>query len=190
MWLKLDGMSRSIDPRLPPRLDRGQVAGPVRLLGPASTLVMSEPFDILAIERRKLLEVRTLVQVAIEYSHNLGPEADMETLFRKVARKLCDSDGVFLPSSVQVTGRCVMEYVVGDGPGERAFVNLSVGLGARRPEDLRSGYLQELFDVVTDHLADLYQRRRLSIAMQVLEPRAIASFQQDNFDAPAPPLDI
>lgn len=126
------------------------------------------------------LESHAVVQVAIEYSHNLGPEADIELLARRIARRLCDTSGVFPPASVQVTAHCLTQYVVGDGPGERAFVNITARLGGACPEGLESGYFQSLFDLVTDHLADLYERRSLSIAMWVEESRATAWFEQSN----------
>ncbi len=116
----------------------------------------------------------------LEYTDNLGPDADIPGLLKKVAAKLCDSGGVFPKGGVRVRALRLSEYVVADGLEDDAFVNLTVRIGPGRPDDFKTAFFGRLFKVVEDHFADLYAKRYLALSLYVEEADEAGSFKKNN----------
>lgn len=116
----------------------------------------------------------------VEYTDNLGDEADIPGLLKKVAARLCDSDGVFPKGGVRVRAIRLTEYVVADGLEDGAFVNLTVKIGPGRPDDFKTAFFGDLFAIVEDHFAPLFDKRYLALSLYVEEADEAGSFKKNN----------
>lgn len=119
----------------------------------------------------------------VEYTDNLGGEADIPGLLRKLAARLCDSGGVFPKGGVRVRAIRLTEYVIADGMEDDAFVNLTVKLGPGRPDDFKKQFFGGLFGIVEDHFAALFARRYLALSLYVEEADEAGSFKKNNIHA-------
>lgn len=116
----------------------------------------------------------------VEYTDNLGSEADIPALLRKLAEKLCDSGGVFPVGGVRVRAIRLSEYVVADGAEDDAFVNVTVKIGPGRPEAFKKDFFGALFAIVEAHFAELFARRYLALSLYVEEADEAGSFKKNN----------
>ncbi len=119
----------------------------------------------------------------VEYTDNLGADADIPGLLRKLAARLCDNGGVFPKGGVRVRAIRLTEYVIADGMEDDAFVNLTVKLGPGRPDDFKKAFFGGLFKIVEDHFAALFARRYLALSLYVAEADEAASFKKNNIHA-------
>ena len=116
----------------------------------------------------------------VEYTDNLGDQADIPGLLKKVAAKLCDSGGVFPKGGVRVRALRLSEYVVADGLADDAFVNLTIKIGPGRPDDFKKAFFGDLFAIVEEHFATLYAQRYLALSLYVEEADEAGSFKRNN----------
>lgn len=116
----------------------------------------------------------------VEYTDNLGAEADIQGLLKKVAAKLCDSGGVFPKGGVRVRALRLSEYVVADGLEDDAFVNLTIKIGPGRSDAFKTAFFGEVFAIVEDHFAALYAQRYLALSLYVEEADEAGSFKKNN----------
>lgn len=116
----------------------------------------------------------------VEYTDNLGPEADIPGLLGKIAAKLRDSGGVFPVGGIRVRAYPVHDYVIADGADDYAFVHVVVKIGAGRPDEFKRRFFGVLFDIVKAHFADLFERRYLALSLYVEEAGEAGSFKHNN----------
>jgi 5-carboxymethyl-2-hydroxymuconate isomerase len=116
----------------------------------------------------------------VEYSDNLAAEGDIPGLLRKIAAKLCDSDGVFPIGGVRVRAYPAHDYVIADGKDYYAFVHIVVKLGPGRSAFFKKRFFGELFDVIKAHFAELMERRYLALSMYVEEVDESGSYKHNN----------
>ena len=119
----------------------------------------------------------------VEYTDNLGADADIPGLLAKIAGKFRDSDGVFPIGGIRVRAIRLTEYVIADGLEDDAFVNATVKMGAGRPAEFKKRFFGEMFDIVKDHFAALYAKRYLALTLYVEEADENGSFKQNNLHA-------
>lgn len=119
----------------------------------------------------------------VEYTDNLADEADIPGLLKTLADALCDSGGVFPKGGVRVRALRLSEYVVADGAADDAFVNVTVKIGAGRPEAFKTAFFGGLFSLVEVHFADLFARRGLALSLYVEEADEAGSFKKNNIHA-------
>ena len=118
--------------------------------------------------------------VIVEYTDNLGPEAEIAGLLRKIAAKMADSGGEFPLGGIRVRAVRLSEYVIADGKDDYAFVNATVKIGAGRSTAFKQTFFGEMFDIVTQHFAELSARRYLALTLYVEEADEAASFRRNN----------
>ena len=109
-----------------------------------------------------------MINVTVTYTDNLGPEADVPELLRKIAARLEADFG-----HEAMVGACVgairlTDFVVGDG---RRPDWSSVMVAARLPQEqleaLRAQLLEDLTTMVETHLSDFEGRRSLTISIEL-----------------------
>ncbi len=112
-----------------------------------------------------------MISVILEYTDNLGPEADVPALLVKLAERLEASRlaGVL----VRVGARPLIEYVVGES--DWASLSATIRVPAAQLEAFKSGLFDTLTELIEDHFSELYARRSiaLSIALDVLGREAL-----------------
>ena len=107
--------------------------------------------------------------VIVEYTDNLGDEADIPGLLRLIAQRCADSGGVLPLAGVRVRAVRLTEYVIADGKPEYAFVNLTVKLGKGRDPEFKKRFFGALFEAIRAHLAAASAARPLALSMYLEE---------------------
>lgn len=118
--------------------------------------------------------------IIVEYTDNLGQEADIGGLLKKLAAKMRASDGVFPVGGIRVRAIRLSEYVIADGEDDYAFVNATAKIGAGRPAEFKKRFFGEMFDLVKSHFEKLYAERFLALSLYVEENDENGSFKQNN----------
>ena len=124
-----------------------------------------------------------MAHCTVEYTDNLGREGDIPALLWKLAAKFSDSGGVFPIGGVRVRAIRLTEYVIADGAENDGFVNITVKMGAGRDPEFKKRFFGEMFDIVKDHFAGLYEKRYLALSLYVDEADENGSFKQNNIHA-------
>ena len=106
--------------------------------------------------------------VSLEYTDNLGPEADIPALLAKLAGTLRASGG-FEPREVRASATKLSEYVVGDERSDRAALAATLCLDAGQSEEFKSQLLSKLLGVIDAHFAGLYTQRTIALSAHVQE---------------------
>ncbi|MGG1559065.1 5-carboxymethyl-2-hydroxymuconate Delta-isomerase [Geobacillus thermoleovorans] len=96
----------------------------------------------------------------VEYTANLGEEADIRGLLEKVHRVLIKRRDSFPIGGIRSRAIRLDEYYVADGAEDDAFVHATLKIGAGRPEQVKKEVGAELFAVMKDHFAPLFAKRR------------------------------
>ena len=108
-----------------------------------------------------------MINVTVSYTDNLGPEADMPALLRKIAARLERDYGRESMVGVCVGAVRLTDFYVGDGRADWASVDIAARLPADRLEEHRDRLLQDLPALVEAHLADFYDRRSLTVSVEL-----------------------
>jgi 5-carboxymethyl-2-hydroxymuconate isomerase len=115
----------------------------------------------------------------IEYSANLGSEADPRGLLRKVAAKYAESDGVFPTIGIRVRGIEVRDQVVGDGHPDNAFVHAVCTVSPGRSDEFLQRFFGEMFEMMKQHLARAAEQRFIGLSLEVVVGSPVGSFRHN-----------
>jgi len=112
--------------------------------------------------------------LVVLYTGNLGPQAHMSALCRKLADVMvsaADERGtrVFPTGGVRVLAYPAAEFAVADGKRDYAFVYLNLRMAQGRGEDVRSKVGQTLLGCAKEHFEKLLTQRLLGITLQIDE---------------------
>ena len=119
----------------------------------------------------------------VEYTDNLGPEAAIDGLLEKLAAKFRDSNGVFPTGGIRVRAIRLTEYVIADGQGNDAFINITNKIGAGRDPEFKKKFFGELFDIVREHLQPVFDSRSFALSMYVETNDEAGSYKLNNIHA-------
>lgn len=119
----------------------------------------------------------------VEYTDNLGEEAAIPALLEKIAAKLRDSDGTFPVGGIRVRAIRLTEYVVADGKGNDAFVNITNKIGPGRDPAFKKKFFGELFETVREHFQDIFATRCFALSMYIEEADENGSYKLNNIHA-------
>ncbi len=108
-----------------------------------------------------------MINVTVTYTDNLGPEADMPGLLRKIAARLERDYGHDSMVGVCIGAVRLTDFHVGDGRADWASVDIAARLPADRLAELREQFLQDLPGLVEAHLVDFYDRRSLTVSVEL-----------------------
>jgi 5-carboxymethyl-2-hydroxymuconate isomerase len=108
-----------------------------------------------------------MINVTVTYTDNLGPEADMPELLRKIARRLETDFGRESMVGVCIGALRLTDFIVGDGRPDWASVAIRARLPADRVDALRRPLLDDLTSLVETHLAGFYGSRSLTISVEL-----------------------
>ena len=116
----------------------------------------------------------------VEYTDNLGPEAAIPDLLEKIAAKFRDSGGVFPVGGIRVRAIRLTEYIIADGKGNDAFLNITNKIGPGRDPAFKKKFFGEVFDLVREHLQPVFDSRSFALSMYIEEPDEAGSYKLNN----------
>jgi len=115
----------------------------------------------------------------IEYSANLEDDLDLDGLMVKL-RDCAVASGVFPLGGIRIRGARRDRYLITDGDPENGFVHLIARIGHGRPLDVRKEVAGALFEVLSEHLDPIYQKRGLGISFEIQEIEPATSIKKNN----------
>ena len=118
--------------------------------------------------------------VIVEYTDNLAPNGDIRGLLEKLADKMAASDGVFPIGGVRVRALRLLEYVIADGKGDYAFVNVTAKIGAGRDHSFKQKFFGEMFEIVKQHFRVLFPTHLIALSLYVEELDEKGAFRDNN----------
>jgi len=120
-----------------------------------------------------------MAHAIVEYTDNLGPEADIKGLLVEIAKTMAETDGIFPVGGIRVRAIKLEDYVVADGAADDAFVNIEVRMAAGRPEVFKEQFFDALFEMAKTHFAPIAAKRFFALSMYVQDLPA-QSYKQNN----------
>jgi 5-carboxymethyl-2-hydroxymuconate isomerase len=126
--------------------------------------------------------------LTLDHSPNLGPDADMPGLCRKLAQSLIsqrDGEGkqVYPTGGVRVRAFAADAWCIGDGAEHAHYVHAALKVGAGRPEAILRATGDALFEVIKAHFASLYARSGLALSLEVGEFSEAGTWKHNNLHA-------
>jgi 5-carboxymethyl-2-hydroxymuconate isomerase len=105
-----------------------------------------------------------MITVSLQHTDNLGPEADIPALLRKLAERIRGEAG-FENELVRVGALALTDYVVAGA--EWAAVTVSIRAPAEKLPALKDGLFTSLVDLADLHFAELYAWRSVVIGFEL-----------------------
>ncbi|WP_426357513.1 hypothetical protein ACPUVO_13770 [Pseudocolwellia sp. HL-MZ19] len=105
----------------------------------------------------------------LEHSGNLeNASLNLDGLFEQLVEKAV-ATGIFPLAGIRCRAHNCEHFRVADGTAAFGFVHLNVRIGSGRTEEQKASSAKILFDVLTDHLAVLYENQGLAISFELTE---------------------
>lgn len=119
-----------------------------------------------------------------EVTDNLDtPDADIRGLLKKSNQVLIDQGGVFPTGGIRSRVVWLKDYCVADGTADDAFVHVTLKIGAGRSDEAKKKVGDDLFRMICDHFAAIYQRRTLALSLEIVEFSEAGTWKQNNIHA-------
>ncbi|RDI47944.1 5-carboxymethyl-2-hydroxymuconate Delta-isomerase [Falsibacillus pallidus] len=105
----------------------------------------------------------------LEYTDNLKEEGNIPELLAKVNACLMERGDLFPIGGIRSRAIELKDYRIADGKEDDAFVHgmLKIGMGRTKEEKQSVGY--ELFRIMKEHFAALYEKRYLALSFEIAE---------------------
>ena len=127
-----------------------------------------------------------MIRVTVEYTDNLGPEADIPALLRKMAAMVRAERRDLAAHDVHVAAHRLTEFVIGEAGDNWAWLEAGVRLPAAEADG--AGIRARLLALIDAHFAELYPRRSICVSVRptpaaedVLEHAHVKSATADDF---------
>lgn len=119
-----------------------------------------------------------------EVTDNLdNAESDIQGLLQKSNQVLIDQGGVFPTGGIRSRVVWLKDYCVADGTADDAFVHVTLKVGAGRSGAARKKTGDELFAMICEHFAAIYQKRPLALSLEIVEFSEAGTWKQNNIHA-------
>jgi 5-carboxymethyl-2-hydroxymuconate isomerase len=120
-----------------------------------------------------------LPHLIVEYSANIEDGMALDALLDKLHACALET-GVFPLGGLRVRAHRADRYRIADKAAENGFVHVTALIGHGRALDVQQRAAAELFAVLTEHLASLYDRSPLAISLNVQEFHPMLNFKKNN----------
>lgn len=118
--------------------------------------------------------------LTVEYTGNLGAQADIPALLRKANTVLIAQGGVFPTGGIRSRAIRLDDFCVADGTADDAFVHLTLKIGAGRSAEQKTKTGDDLFAMVKDHFAEIFASRFLALSLEIQEFSEAGTWKQNN----------
>jgi len=117
-----------------------------------------------------------------EITDNLDvPEADIQGLLQKSNQVLISQGGVFPIGGIRSRVIWLRNYCVADGSHpDDAFVHASLKVGAGRSDAEKKKACDELFAMISEHFAAIFEQRGLALSMEFSEFSEAGTWKKNN----------
>ena len=116
----------------------------------------------------------------VEYTDNLRAEGRISELLAKANAVMRAQDGVFPLGGIRCRAIEVRDYFIADGEDDYAFVHAHLKIGPGRAEAEITKALDELFTMMREHFAPLFEKRYLALSMEFTEFGKHSRYRHNN----------
>jgi 5-carboxymethyl-2-hydroxymuconate isomerase len=120
-----------------------------------------------------------LPHLIVEYSANVEQAMALDALLDKLHACALET-GVFPLGGLRVRAHRADHYRIADKAADNGFVHVTALIGHGRALDVQQRAGEQLFAVLTEHLASLYDKRPLAISLNVQEFHPVLNFKKNN----------
>lgn len=121
-----------------------------------------------------------MAHFVLEYSNNIDNESlDLQSLFEKL-HDAALSSGVFPLKGVRSRAYACNDFRLADGNPKHCFIHLQVLMGAGRDLEIREKMAKSFFDILTEHLAQLFHERGVALSFELKELEVVTKFNKNN----------
>jgi 5-carboxymethyl-2-hydroxymuconate isomerase len=120
-----------------------------------------------------------LPHLIIEYSANIEDGMALDALLDKLHACALET-GVFPLGGLRVRAHRADRYRIADKAAENGFVHVTALIGHGRALDVQQRAGEQLFAVLTEHLASLFERSPLALSLNVQEFHPVLNFKKNN----------
>jgi 5-carboxymethyl-2-hydroxymuconate isomerase len=120
-----------------------------------------------------------MAHLSFEYSANLEPALDMQSLCDAMRDAMCDS-GVFPLGGIRVRGTRVDVCSIASGEGNLAFIDMVLRMGQGRDEAVRVQVTDEIYTAAESWLRGKLGEMPFALSLEVME--IDASFAEKRFN--------
>ena len=121
--------------------------------------------------------------LTFEYTDNLHADGNIPALLKKANQVLIDQGGVFPIGGIRSRAIRLTDYCVADGTVDDAFVHATLKIGAGRSDEQKKKAGDELFQMISEHFAAIYQQRPLALSLEIVEFSEAGTWKQNNIHA-------
>lgn len=121
--------------------------------------------------------------LTFEYTDNLHADGNIPALLKKANQVLIDQGGVFPIGGIRSRAIRLTDYCVADGTVDDAFVHATLKIGAGRSDEQKKKAGDELFQMLSEHFAAIYQQRPLALSLEIVEFSEAGTWKQNNIHA-------
>ena len=126
--------------------------------------------------------------IIIEYTENLGPEANIPDLLARlnavmIAQQDPAGKAVYAIGGIRSRAVALAEYRIADGADDYAFVHATVKIGAGRVEAVEKRTTDALFAAMQEHFADIFARRYLALSLELVRFSEAGTYKHNNIHA-------
>jgi len=114
-----------------------------------------------------------MAHLVIEYTHNIKAEADIPGLLKNANKLLASASQDVPPSGIRSRALELQNYDIADGQGDYAFVHATLRMDASIPEAVKRATSDELFKLIKQHFAALYEKRYLALSMELVDVNTV-----------------
>ena len=119
----------------------------------------------------------------VEYTSNIRAEAGIPQLLAKANEILIAQGGLFPIGGIRSRAIELQDYCIADGQPDYAFVHCNLKIGAGRTDEEKKKVCTDLFDVIKDHLADVFSKRYLALSLELNEFSEAGTYKHNNIHA-------
>ncbi|AUJ26973.1 5-carboxymethyl-2-hydroxymuconate Delta-isomerase [Virgibacillus dokdonensis] len=105
----------------------------------------------------------------IEYTVNIRKEINIPDLLKQVHQVLLSHRELIPIGGLRSRAIALEEYLIADGTEDDAFVHATLKLGKGRTDEEKKLLCNDLFTVMTNYLASLYNEKYLAISLELYE---------------------
>jgi len=118
--------------------------------------------------------------IIVEYTDNLKAETDISLLLQSLNNVLIARSPVFPIGGIRSRAVELHDYCVADGTVDDAFVHVTFKMGAGRSNEAKDEVSKALFDVVTNHFSEIFNKRSLALSLELVEFSEAGTHKQNN----------
>lgn len=118
--------------------------------------------------------------IIVEYTDNLKAETDIPLLLQSLNNVLIARSPVFPIGGIRSRAVELHDYCVADGTVDDAFVHVTFKIGAGRSNGVKDEVCRAMFDVVTTHFSEIFNKRSLALSLELVEFSESGTHKKNN----------